>query len=80
MRLNITHLDTSHILIHVPTATAAALSVSIDFGPSVSSVAAWFKGLSPGGWRIVTKLAVTIKSFAIIQSFGVQPVAPVEFE
>ena len=39
-----------------------------------------FKVLTACLGLIVINLAVTIKSFAIILSFGVQPVAPVEFE
>ena len=47
---------------------------------SVSSFPPRFKVLTACLGLIVINLAVTIKSFAIILSFGVQPVAPVEFE
>jgi hypothetical protein len=59
--------------------------------PSASSVPQRFKGflavrlsactVDPSGLKQTDiNKWVTIKSFAIIYSFGVQPVAPVEFE
>jgi hypothetical protein len=59
---------------------ATTMPIRLSLISSVASIPPCFKVLTADRGLIVINLAVTIKSFAIIKLFGVQPVAPVEFE